>query len=162
MRCPTEERNPGILVAHAAGELDAETARVLEQHVAGCSACRAVAANQAVVWKALDLWEAPPISPDFDRKLYRRIDETGQMSWWQRLTRPLRPMPLRQVVPLTAMAGLLLAAGFLLERPVQVVPVASRPDVVRASQLERTLDDMELLGQFSSAESAESAHSDAM
>ena len=71
-------------------------------------------------------------------------------------------MPLSQAVPLTASAGLLLMAGLLLHRPGRIPPVASRCEVVRANQVERTLDDLELLRQFGTADSKESAHSDAM
>ena len=55
----------------------------------------------------------PPVSPGFDRRLYRRIDEVARFSWWERLTRAFRRMPLSQAVPLTASAGLLLMACLL-------------------------------------------------
>jgi anti-sigma factor RsiW len=162
MNCPIQSGNPEMLVAHAAGALDLETAGALEQHLAGCAACRSVAADQAAVWKALDAWEAPPVSPDFDRRLYRRIDEGVRLSWWERLTRPFRPMPLRQTLPLTATAGLLLMAGLLLQHPGPIAPVAPRAEIVRANQVESTLDDLDLLRQFGTADSAESAHPDAL
>jgi anti-sigma factor RsiW len=151
-----------MLVNYAAGELDLETARALEQHLAACAACRSVAADQTVVWKALDAWEAPAVSPDFDRRLYRRIGEGVRLSWWERLARPFRIMPLRQALPLTATAGLLLMAGLLLQHPGQLAPVAPRGEIVRADQVESTLDDLDLLRQFGTANSAESVHPDAM
>jgi anti-sigma factor RsiW len=162
MNCPIEDRHPAILVAYAAGELDAETARALERHLAGCAACRPVATGQTAVWKALDAWEAPPISPDFDRRLYRRIDEDMRLSWWERLTRPFRLMPLRQALPLTASAGLLLIAGLLLHPPSPIAPAAAHQEAVRANQVESTLDDLDLLRQFGTPDSAESGHPDAM
>src|ERR1700693_6023091 len=116
MNCPIESRNPEMLVAYAAGELDLETTQALELHMAGCPDCRSMAAGQTAVWKALDAWEAPLVSPDFDRRLYRRIGQGTRLSWWERLTRPFRPMPLRQLLPLTATAGLLLVAGLRLHR----------------------------------------------
>ena len=161
MNCPIEDRRPEILVAYAAGELDRETASALERHLADCAACRPVAAGQAAVWKALDAWEAPPVSPDFDGRLYRRIDE-GALSWWEFLTRPFRTMPLSQALPLTAVAGLLLIAGLLLHRTGPTAPVASQHEVVGANQVESTLDDLDLLRQLSTADSAESGHPDAM
>jgi len=162
MNCPLEDRNPEMLVAYAAGELDLETARVLEEHLAGCATCRLVAADQTAVWKALDAWDAPSVSPDFDRRLYRRIDEGVRFSWWERITRPFRPMPLRQALPLTASAGLLLMAGLLLQHPGPLAPVAPHSEIVRANQVENTLDDLDLLRQFGAADSAESVHPDAM
>jgi len=162
MNCPIGDRNPETLVAYAAGTLDPETGRALEQHLAGCAACRSMVADQTAVWKALDAWEAPAISPDFDRRLYRRIDEGVRFSWWERLTRPFRPMPLRQALPLTVSAGLLLMAGLLLQQPRPTAPVSRQGEIVRANQVERTLDDLDLLRQFGAADSTESAHPDAM
>jgi anti-sigma factor RsiW len=163
MNCPMEGRNPEILVAYAAGELDRESASNLERHMAGCLACRSLAAEQAAVWQALDAWEAPPVSPDFDRRLYRRIETEVRFSWWERLIRPFRPMPLRQAVPLAATACLLLMAGFLLRHPDMTPPATPHAETVRAEQVERTLDDLELLRQFGAENSAESgAHPHAM
>jgi hypothetical protein len=121
-----------------------------------------MAADQIAVWKALDAWEAPVVSPDFDRRLYLRNDQEERISWWDRLTHAFRSMPLRQVVPLTASAGLLLVAGLLLQYPGPSARVAPRPEVVRANQVERALDDLDLLGQFGTSSSSESAHPDAM
>ncbi len=162
MNCPTENHKPELLVAYAANQLDLETSLGMQQHLAGCDACRSFVAAQGVVWRALDAWEAPAVSAGFDRQLYKRIEAATPYTWFERLVAPLRPMPMRQILPLTATAGLLLMAGFLVEHPAQQVPVAPRVDTVHATQVERTLDDLELLRQFSTAESAESAHPDAM
>ncbi|MGD0361098.1 MAG: zf-HC2 domain-containing protein [Bryobacteraceae bacterium] len=162
MNCPIESREPEILVAYAAGELELETARALERHLDGCAACRLMVADQAVVWRALDAWEAPSVSPDFDRRLYRRIDDGVRLTWWERITRPFRPMPLRQALPLTASAGLLLMAGLLLQHPTPVAPAAPAGQIVRANQVERTLDDLELLRHFNAADTDQSPHPDAM
>src|SRR5580658_84659 len=136
MNCPLDDRKPEMLVAYAAGQLDRETNRALELHVADCTACQSMAADQTAVWKVLDTWEAPPVSPDFDRRLYRRIGEGVTFSWWERLTRPFRPMPLRHALPLTASAGLLLMAGLLLQHPGPIAPPVPRADIVRADQVE--------------------------
>jgi anti-sigma factor RsiW len=162
MNCPIEDNNPEMLVAYAAGELGLATAEELGRHLADCPACRSMAADQVVVWKALDDWEAPAVSPDFDRRLYRRIEEAAQLTWWARLTRSIRSMPMRQAVPLTASAGLLMTAALLLERPEPLVPATSSGSVVRANQVEKTLDDLDLLRQFSAADSAENVHPNVM
>lgn len=147
---------------YAAGELDLETAGAVERHMAGCEACRAMVAEQAAVWKALDEWKAPAVSADFDRRLYNRIDREARVSWWDRLTLPFRPLPLRRTLPLTAVAGLLLAAGILLQHPDKIAPGRPGGETVRAEQVERNLDDLELLRQFDAANTPESGHSDAM
>jgi anti-sigma factor RsiW len=158
MNCPIQDHNSEILVAYTAGQLDQEAAQELGRHLAGCAPCRSMAAEQAAVWKALDAWEAPAVSPDFDRRLCRRIEQGARLSWWERLIRPFRSIPLRQAVPLTASAGLLLMVALLLQHPGSIVPATPRGDLVRAIQVEKTLDDLDLLRQFSTADSAESVH----
>jgi len=152
MNCPIVEEKTELLVAYTAGELDADTARELREHLADCEACQAMAVDQAAVWKALDAWEAPPVSADFDQRLYRRIEEGAPLSWWDRLTRAFRAMPLMQVVPLTVSAALLLTVGLLLEYPVPHAPVRRSAEFVHANQVEKTLDDLDLLGQFNTTE----------
>lgn len=162
MNCPMENRNPQMLVAYAAGELERETAQALERHLPACPACRSFAADQAAVWKILDTWEAPQIAPDFDRRLYRRIREDVRFSWWERILRPFRPMPLRQALPLTVSACLLLTAGLILQHPAKMGPVPPRHETVRVDQVEGALDDLELLRQVGMSNQPEGAHSDAM
>ena len=90
MNCPIESpEGPALLLAYGSRRLDAHAAAALEQHLESCSACREFVAGQSAVWNALDLWEAAPVSPDFDRRLYRRIEE--QVAWWELLLRPFRP-----------------------------------------------------------------------
>ncbi len=79
MRCPTaNQENAELLLAHVSRTLDAERAAVLEEHMARCAACRDYYAAQLAVWAALDHWEAPPVSADFDRRLYRRIEAVSR------------------------------------------------------------------------------------
>jgi len=162
MNCPMEDRNPEKLVAYAAGELDRETGAAIERHLSACPACRSKVAGQVALWNALDIWEAPPVSPDFDRRLYRRIREQVRLSWWERLARPFRPMPLRQALPLGAAACLLVIASFLVQQPDKLAPVQPSSEVVQADQVERTLDDLELLRQFGTANQAETPPFDTM
>lgn len=154
MKCPIEE-NAEVLLAYCARKLDRETQAVLERHIAACPACREFQAGQEAVWQALDSWEAMPVSPDFDRRLYRRIEEeTARASWWSRLVQPFRPMfeaPLMsRSVPLAAAACLLVLAGVIMERPGNVVVSEESASIesIQPDQVERTLDDMEMLRQF--------------
>jgi len=162
MNCPMEHRKPETLVAYAAGELDGETAASIERHLRVCPGCRLWVAEQAALWKTLDIWEAPAVSADFDRRLYRRVAGEVRLSWWERLTRTLRPMPLRQILPLAATACLLLIASFLVQQPDQLAPPHPGAGLVRADQVERTLDDLELLRQFGAGNQVEAPHADTM
>src|SRR2546429_35515 len=94
MICPLEDReNAQQLLDYCTRNLDAQAAAILERHIAICPACREFADNQRAVWQALDAWEAAPVSADFDRRLYERIEH--DVPWWHGLVRPLRPLALR-------------------------------------------------------------------
>lgn len=159
MNCPMEERNPELLVAYAAGRLDSETGVLVERHLADCAECREAAAAQASLWKALDFWEAPPVSLDFDQRLYRRISEERRQPWWERA---FRPLPLRTVVPVTATACLLIVAGWLLDHPGKFTQIGAHKEKVRVEQVERTLDDLDLLQSGMTADGAPPSRSDKM
>jgi anti-sigma factor RsiW len=151
MNCPLESReNAEQLLDYCTRNLDAETTAILEQHIAICPACRQFAENQRAVWQALDAWEAEPVSPDFDRRLYRRIEE--QVSWWQKLVRPLRPFALHwNVAASTAGVFVVLAAGLLLNRPPAAPPVSTdtaQVETVQPDQVEHALDAMDMLAEF--------------
>ncbi len=153
MKCPIETReNAELLLAYCTRKLDAESAAILERHMEICPACREFASGQRAVWEALDAWEAAPVTLDFDRRLYRRIDR--EVSWWNLLMRPLRPVLVRQGLPIAAAAGLLVMAGVLLERPASgpsaAQPQSAQVDALQPDQVEHALDTMHMLGEFSS------------
>jgi hypothetical protein len=150
MRCPIEtQENAEILLSYSARRLNPESTVILEAHMALCPACREFRDGQRALWEALDQWEARPVSPDFDRRLYRKIEEQEQLGWWARVFGPLRPMFLRPALPLAAMACLVLVAGFIMDEPGRMlVPAAENPQVREVEQVERTLEDLEMLRQF--------------
>src|SRR4051794_31879333 len=105
MTCPTETpESAELLLAYISRKLDARSRATLDEHIDTCPACREIAGGQKFVWQALDDWEAPPASADFDRRLYRRIEE--ERSWWDRLAGPWRPMLFRRALPIAAAAVL--------------------------------------------------------
>jgi hypothetical protein len=82
--------------------------------------------------------------------LYRKIEEQEQLGWWERIFGAGRPMFLRPALPLAATACLVLVAGlFLTDTPDRIVsPAGETPQVREVEQVERTLEDMEMLRQF--------------
>jgi hypothetical protein len=152
MNCPLETReNAQLLLDYCTRRLEGEPAAALQRHIAACAACREFADSQRAVWKALDSWEAAPVSADFDRRLYRRIEV--QVSWWELLVRPFRPLPQWRSLPAAAMVCMLLIAGVMLDRSA-VSPAPGPTDMaqvepVQPEQVERTLDTMEVLDEFS-------------
>jgi len=151
MRCPIETReNAEMLLAYCSRKLDAESTAILEDHIRICPACREFAGGQQAVWKALDTWEATAVSADFDRRLYQRIEK--EVSWWDLLMRPFRPLLFRQGLPIAAAVALVIGAGVLLQRPGAVppasVPVSAQVDVVAPDQAEHALQEMEIMREF--------------
>ena len=162
MNCPLETReNAQLLLDYCTRRLEAEPAAALERHIAMCGACREFAQGQRAVWEALDDWEAAPVSADFDRRLYRRIEV--RVSWWELLVRRFRPRPQWRRLPAAAMVCMLLIAGVMLDRSA-VSPAPSPGDTaqvesVQPEQVERTLDAMEVLDEFSHHVRADGADS---
>jgi anti-sigma factor RsiW len=151
MKCQIETQDhPELLLAYCSRNLDAERSVMLEEHMRGCPSCREYAAGQKAVWEALDKWEAAPVSADFDRRLYARIEK--EVSWWDLLMRPFRPVLYRQGVPIAATAFLVLVAGLVLQHPAGVprpsAPESARVETMPADQVEHALDEMEMVREF--------------
>jgi len=167
MRCPIESHDSAeLLLAYCARKLEPEMAAILERHMEVCPDCLAFYEGQKQVWDALDSWEAEPVSDDFDSRLYARI-EREPVSFWTRMRGFYASSWPRRAIPLTAAAGLLLTAGLILQLPEKPTSVehgstAAKAEVIAPDQLERTVEDMELLRQFTSLARTEGSPSDAL
>lgn len=157
--CPVREAE-GIerLISYAAGTLGAAESSVLERHLAECAKCRKLAGEQKNVWEALEGWTPAPISSDFDRRLYQRIAMEGGRPWWRFLWPPRFSFGFRHAAPV-ALACVALAAAFLIPGPIAQQPVphslAAPQQKVDLEQVERTLDDLEMLKQFATPPATE-------
>jgi hypothetical protein len=160
MKCPIETpEGAELLLAFSFRKVDAERAVVLENHVHECARCGEFLAAQRSVDEALDMWSAPPVSADFDRRLYRRIEQ--EAGWWEFLLRPLRLVFAARLVPMTAATVLLVAAGLWIERPGDVPAVPPRSAQVEAlppEQAEPALQEMQIIQEFSNLVHADSAN----
>ena len=155
-----------ILLAYAAGTLNAAETASLEQHAVGCGECRALVDAQKHLWSLLDAAEAPEVSADFDARLYARIArEEGASSWksgWVRWLRGFAPgsflwNPISWKPVVAGVAGaVVLAVGLYLHVPLHaptIQPASSvsginqqiRPESVDAEQMETTVEDLEML-----------------
>jgi anti-sigma factor RsiW len=155
MTCNIEKREERLL-DYVSGSLDTQEAALFEKHLQICSTCSEFVTGQKSVWESLDLFEAAPVSAGFDRRLYERIAQT---SWWDRLvagiTVPFRaPAFLRQGLPLMTAAAVLMAALIVWQRP---APAPAPPaaglsaeadQTLQPDQVQRALDDMEMLREF--------------
>ncbi|HEX4133513.1 MAG TPA: hypothetical protein VHY84_02730 [Bryobacteraceae bacterium] len=153
MNCPLQTEETDLLLDYSAGRLDAARAAALTQHMEQCAACAAFRTEQTAVWNALDLWEPAPVSMDFNRRLWQRIDAAAAAPWYQSLRDSLRFTNWKPAIPLAA-AVIVIAAGFLLDHPGQQArtpePGVSVTNVSlrEADQVEQTLDDIQLLQQL--------------
>lgn len=160
MKCPIESpEGAAILLAYSSNKLDAPARAQLAHHLESCAGCREFVRAQSAVWSALDLWEAEPVSTDFDRRLYRRIEQ--QVSWWDMLLRPFRPA-IQHALPIAAAAGVVIMAGILLDRP-SAVPAAhedrAQVETLQPDQVEHALAEVEMLDQFNHLMRSESTDS---
>jgi Putative zinc-finger len=163
MKCPLETAETAeLLLEYCARTMSPESTAILERHIALCPACRNFAEGQRAVWEALDSWEATPVSADFDRHLYSRIE--NDQSWRERMWRVLRPLFAYRGIPAAATACLLVTAGVVMldrsDGPVAppVNPQAAVMDV-QAEQVETALDAMDMLSEFNRKANPENPHS---
>jgi hypothetical protein len=159
--CPPED----VVLDYGAGRLSVAEAALFDRHAESCERCARMRAAQMSVWNDLDAWKPVPVSESFNRELWRRIDADPQVSWRQRLMETMRRSFWMPAAPLAVVAALIVTA-VVINRPGKqpgVLPAAgSTPAVVTvrdADQLERALDDIQLLHEVD-AESAASSKPD--
>ncbi|MBL8230563.1 MAG: hypothetical protein JNL98_18880 [Bryobacterales bacterium] len=169
--CPltSGEAEAAILLDYCNRKLDSESTAILERHIRQCPDCEAFASSQSLLWQSLDSYEAMPVSADFDRELYARIDaEEQRPTWsklwnrlWGRITmggtltgaqlwRPALPVAACLVVA----AGLYFRPGMEggLSHP-SMNPLSETGEVViQAEQIESELEDMEMLRDLGALE----------
>ena len=171
MICSLDNREERLL-DYVSGAIETHDAVLLEKHLEACAECREFVAGQKAVWNALDAFEPASVSPDFDRRLYAAMAQT---SWWDRLvasvTTPFRTAlftpraALRHGLPIIAAAAALTAGFFVWDRPAsrsappQQSQLTAEADSLQPDQVQRALDDMEMLRQFNSLVSSSSAQS---
>ena len=145
--CPLENGNGAeLIVAYGAQKLVPEAEAAFVRHMASCSKCREMAAAQQAVWSALDTWVPEPVSSNFDEQLYQRIVAEERGTWWQRLLQA--NWSWRPAMPVAAACAVMVAA-FLIQRPASPpAPQSQSQPQVRIEQVERALDDIEMLKQL--------------
>jgi hypothetical protein len=162
MNCPIQnEETAELLLAYTARRLDPAKTVMLESHMNVCPQCAEFRAGQELVWQALDSWEAPPVTSDFNRRLYQRIEAEAADPWYKRIF--ASPWTIwKPAIPLAAACGLVVA-GFVLDHPFSSSPTSTLPafrvSVADADQVENALDDLQLLRQLDSSPTPGSSES---
>ncbi len=158
-----EHEDIDVLLDYSAGKLDPSRSVPLAKHLAVCPDCSLFLSAQTDLWQTLDVWEPEPVSLDFNRRLWRKIDAANAAPWYRKLAESLRMGAWKPALPLTA-AVFLVAAGFMMDHQtsVSMTPGAvngSGVTVTEAEQVEKTLDDMQLLIQLEASAGNDSAGS---
>lgn len=157
MKCPlSREDTTDVLLDYSAGRLDKSRASLLERHMETCDACAAFRVQQGALWSALDEWEAEPLGMDFNRRMWQKIDLLEVAPWYRRLADSLRLGAWKPAIPLAA-AVVLVATAFVMDhsgtsssRSHESGAVSPSVSVTEVDQVEKTLDDVQLLKQFDS------------
>jgi len=155
--CPSED----ILLDYTAGRLNRTQAALFDAHADQCPHCAAVRMSQAAIWQSLDEWKPAPVSEGFNRELWRRIDaDARKSSWTHELAAALQFSFWKRLAPL-AVAMALIVTGYMFDHagkqsdrlqpgiPASIIVTASEAD-----QLDRALDDIQLLDAVDAATAA--------
>lgn len=150
MNCPLENNNSEILLDYCSRRLSLESTLLVEVHLENCPECKAMTASQKAVWEALDQWEAEPVSVDFDRRLYARIEQRND-GFWARLAGFASTVHFRPAFTLGA-ACATVAFALLLRGPMVNLPdpsdLVNRIEASEIEQAERVLEDMDMLNKL--------------
>lgn len=158
MNCPLQTKEGAeILLDYCSQRMDPDYVAEFQSHVAVCSDCRQVVEAQEAVWKALDSYEALPVSNDFDRKLWARIEAEEQQSWlkrswvrfvegpaigWSNFLFAWKPM----AVAATACAAVAAVMIVATPRPVDPQPADANHQIIQ--HVESALDEIDVLNQI--------------
>ena len=144
MECPQKKGDGAeLIIAYVARTLESEQEAAFERHLEGCDTCRDAAAAQRAVWSALDELAPLPVSSDFNAKLYQRIAQEQQRGWWQRLARA--DWSWRPAMPVAAACMVLIVAFLVKNSESSLTPGQPAQPKLQIEQVERALDDMDLL-----------------
>ncbi len=153
MKCPLlSDQTADVLLDYSAGRLEPSRVVSFETHMESCDRCMTFRMQQADLWKALDTWEPEPVSMNFNRTLWQKIDQVAASPWYIKLADSMRFGAWKPAFPLAA-AALVIAAGFVFDHPAGPTrnQVATISVVSEADQVENTLEEVQLLRQFDAA-----------
>jgi anti-sigma factor RsiW len=150
-----------LLLGYVSGSVDTQTSAELEGHIEACLKCEKFVHEQKAVWDALDAFEPEPVSADFNRRLYQRIEQP--VTWRDRVSGFWQTVRYWNGLPVAgaAMAAALLVGGIVWQMPSNHVrpseKAAVQAGVIQPQQLQDALGDMEMLRDLNSVMRADSS-----
>ncbi len=163
MRCLMQnDEGAGLLLSYANNKLGATASTFVEGHLRICPDCNRTVEEQKRVWHALETWDAGEVSSDFDRRLYARVDAEsargGFARWTSGMIARWTPVPWRPALATAALCATL-AGGLLIQlpasRPMAVQDSVAKTERVDVEQLDRTLQDLQMLKELNPSLQAE-------
>lgn len=158
MNCPLQNDNAELLLDYVSRKLSPDLRETFETHMLACEECRTFAEGQKAVWNALESWEGTPIAEDFDDRLYARIAEHEERSWWRRMWVRMAEPAGEFAWGKTAVAVAAMSVALLIYSPSHAPAPVDAPvkaEAVDLDQVERALEDLEMLKQLSPKDSKE-------
>jgi len=144
-RCPLRsEEQASLLLDYCARKLDEDRRKALERHMQVCPQCARFRESQSAVWKALDEWDSSPVARRFDEDLAGRIAHAERDPLWMQAGAWIADVNWAPAVPALAAAAL----WVLLFQPSPQPQSALTPEGLEAEQVERVLEDLDMLRQL--------------
>ena len=105
--------------------------------------------QQQALFRAMDLWESEAPSSNFDQAVYARIEQDAEARpfWHQLLFASWKPALTAGLAAAALLLGTLVFDFESTQEPTQVA-VKSAPEAEYYEEIERALDDMEMLVNF--------------
>ena len=157
-----------LLLGYVSGAADTDTSAALKNHIEACAPCQKFVREQRAVWDLLDAFEPEPVSADFNRRLYQRIDQP--VTWRERFAGSWQTFRFWHGLPVAgALAAALIVGGVIWQMPsskpshhYSKAPITAKVDALQPDQLESALDDMEMLRDFNSVMRSDSPDANKM
>ena len=159
--CPKAIRGgEATLVAFVAGKVRGPDGARLRAHLEDCERCRDYVEGQRAIWQLLDDWQPELQNTNFNSDFASRLAHLPPEPWFVEIGRRVAARMLKPAFTFSAIAAVLAVSvyvrnPFVASGHTQFVPrtVASAPRVispVEAEQVDRAIDDMQLLHQLDS------------
>jgi anti-sigma factor RsiW len=150
MECLMQSKNGAeTLLDYCSGALQPAATAEVTKHMESCGECMRAVAAQREVWETMDRWIAPPVSTEFNTRLYARIARENESSRWRqwirRVTQPVVPYALWKPAALAA-ACAVLVVGFMVHTPQPAETGAqTESQHVDIEQVANALDELDVL-----------------